>query len=81
MELFSVVLRRIVLLTGIDQTLCVLWHVLPLEWRHLKVAALRGAGGCDVHGRLTMSRRMRVVLGPMCGSWGAKKGIGLVNAL
>lgn len=69
------------LLTGIDQTLRVLWHVLPLEWGHLKVAALLGAGGCDVHGRLTMSRRVRVVLGPVCGSWGAKIGIGLVNAL
>lgn len=59
--------------TGIDQTLCVLWDVLPLEWCYLKVAALLGAGGCNVHGRLTMSRRMWVVLGPVCGSWKAEK--------
>lgn len=64
-----------VLPTGIDQTLCVLRDVLPLEWCNLEVAALLGARGCDVHGRLTMSRRMRVVLGPVCGSWGEKKNL------
>jgi len=46
----------------------VLRHILPLERRNLQVAALLGAGGSDVYGRLAMSRCLWVVLGPVGGS-------------